>query len=53
MTTSELENKIRELQQEHSKGMVLIEETKAKVFRIEGAIIQLQELLKNQTPAAN
>jgi hypothetical protein len=47
MDKSQLENRLRELQQEYQKGMALIEDTKAKMLRIEGAMIQLQELLKS------
>ena len=49
MESEKLTLKIKELQQEYQKGIALIEDTKAKMFRIEGAIIQLQELMKQMS----
>lgn len=46
MKPEKIEGKIRELQQEYQKGLALLQETQSKMLRIEGAIIKLQELLK-------
>lgn len=51
MDKSRLEERLKDLEQEHRKGMKLIENTKAQVLRIEGAMIQLKELLQSADDA--
>jgi len=46
MESENIERKIKDHQQEYRKGAALIEDTKARMLRIEGAIIQLQELMR-------
>jgi hypothetical protein len=46
MKREKLEERLQELQEEHQKGLALIEDTRVKVLRIEGAMIQIKEFLK-------
>jgi hypothetical protein len=46
MDAQVLEKKIKELQQEYQRGQNILQDTQAKMLRIEGAIIKFQELLK-------
>lgn len=46
MTPEKIENEIEKLQQEFQKGAALVRDTQERMLRIEGAIIKLQEILK-------